>query len=245
MSYITLYNRAKQNERGSDGKKNALPKRKSGSHTAKSGQTKFLFELALLFCKYIIAHKKIKVKEKTTMEKFYLGMDIGTNSVGMACTDENYNLLRAKGKDCWSVRLFDESKTALERRTYRTSRRRLQRRKYRLALLQELFAPFIDDKNFFIRLNNSQFLPEDKDGALFGDKNNLFNDPSLDDKTFHGQFPTIYHLRKALIDGGDYDLRLYYLALHHIIKYRGHFLFEGSMNDIRNINRLFTALTIR
>ena len=63
------------------------------------------------------------------MEKFYLGMDIGTNSVGMACTDENYKLLRAKGKDCWSVRLFDESKTALERRTYRTSRRRLQRRK--------------------------------------------------------------------------------------------------------------------
>ena len=103
---------------------------------------------------YIIAHKKIKVKEKTTMEKFYLGMDIGTNSVGMACTDENYNLLRAKGKDCWSVRLFDESKTALERRTYRTSRRRLQRRKYRLALLQELFAPFIDDKNFFIRLSH-------------------------------------------------------------------------------------------
>ena len=191
---------------------------------------------------YILPHQKIKVKGKTTMEKFYLGMDIGTNSVGMACTDENYKLLRAKGKDCWSVRLFDESKTALERRTYRTSRRRLQRRKYRLALLQELFAPFIDDKNFFIRLNNSQFLPEDKDGALFGDKNNLFNDPALDDKTFHGQFPTIYHLRKALIYGGDYDLRLYYLALHHIIKYRGHFLFEGSMNDIRNINRLFTAL---
>lgn len=242
MSYITLYNRAKQNKRDGDGKKNALPKRKSGSHTAKSGQTKFLFELALLFCKYILPHQKIKVKEKTTMGKFYLGMDIGTNSVGMACTDENYKLLRAKGKDCWSVRLFDESKTALERRTYRTSRRRLQRRKYRLALLQELFAPFIDDKNFFIRLNNSQFLPEDKDGALFGDKNNLFNDPALDDKTFHGQFPTIYHLRKALIDGGDYDLRLYYLALHHIIKYRGHFLFEGSMNDIRNINRLFTAL---
>ena len=34
------------------------------------------------------------------MEKFYLGMDIGTNSVDMACTDENYNLLRAKGMDC-------------------------------------------------------------------------------------------------------------------------------------------------
>ena len=47
------------------------------------------------------------------MEKFFLGMDIGTNSVGMACTDENYRLIRAKGNDCWAVRLFDESQTAV------------------------------------------------------------------------------------------------------------------------------------
>lgn len=26
------------------------------------------------------------------MQKFYLGMDIGTDSVGMACTDENYKV---------------------------------------------------------------------------------------------------------------------------------------------------------
>ena len=46
------------------------------------------------------------------MGKFYLGMDVGTESVGMACTDEKYNLLRAKGKDLWCVRLFDEAKSA-------------------------------------------------------------------------------------------------------------------------------------
>ena len=178
------------------------------------------------------------------MEKFYLGMDIGTNSVGMACTDENYNLLRAKGVDCWSVRLFDESKTAAERRTFRTARRRLERRKYRISLLQALFAPLIDDKTFFIRLNDSQLLPEDKNAALCGDKNNLFKDSGYTDKEFHMQFPTVYHLRKALLCGGDYDLRHYYLALHHIIKYRGHFLFEGSMSDIRNVSNLFTTLNM-
>ena len=129
------------------------------------------------------------------MEKFYLGIDIGTNSVGMACTDENYNLLRAKGVDCWSVRLFDESKTAAERRTFRTARRRLERRKYRISLLQALFAPFIEDKTFFIRLNDSQLLPEDKNAALCGDKNNLFKDSGYTDKEFHTQFPTVYHLR--------------------------------------------------
>lgn len=178
------------------------------------------------------------------MEKFYLGTDIGTNSVGVACTDENYELLRAKGKDCWTVRLFEEGETAAERRTFRTARRRLERRKQRIGWLQGLFAPYIDDETFFIRLNNSQFLPEDKNELLGGDKNTLFSG-AYDDKKFHKEFPTVYHLREALISGGAYDLRLYYLALHHIIKYRGHFLFEGTFEDMRDFKRLLVDLNDR
>ena len=175
------------------------------------------------------------------MEKFYLGTDIGTNSVGVACTDEEYRLLRAKRQDCWTVRLFDEAKTAAERRGFRTARRRLARRKQRINLLQELFAPYIGDNTFFIRLNNSQLLTEDKDELLFGDKNNLFAG-DYDDKKYHRDFPTIFHLREALTSGGDYDLRLYYLAIHHIIKYRGHFLFEGSIDEMRDFSRLLKDL---
>ncbi len=33
------------------------------------------------------------------MGKYYLGLDMGTNSVEWAVTDENYNLIRKKGKD--------------------------------------------------------------------------------------------------------------------------------------------------
>ena len=41
------------------------------------------------------------------MEKdYYLGLDIGTNSCGFAVTDENYNILKKKGKKLWGVRLF-------------------------------------------------------------------------------------------------------------------------------------------
>lgn len=175
------------------------------------------------------------------MKKFYVGTDIGTNSVGVACTDENYKLLRAKGKDCWTVRLFEEAKTAAERRTFRTARRRLARRRQRIVWLQDLFAPYIEDKTFFIRLNNSQFLSEDKDELLGGNKNNLFAG-EYDDRKYHEEFPTVFHLREALITGGKYDLRLYYLALHHIIKYRGHFLFEGSVEEIRDFSRLLKGL---
>ena len=177
------------------------------------------------------------------MEKFYLGMDLGTESVGMACTDEQYNLLRAKGKDLWAVRLFDKAKDASERRMKRTARRRLQRRRQRIEWLQGIFAPFMDDKTFFIRLNNSGFCAEDKDECLDG-KFSLFHDADYTDVDFYREFPTIFHLRRDLINGTNkmVDLRHYYLALHHIIKYRGHFLFEGeNIGDIRDIKKLFES----
>lgn len=51
---------------------------------------------------------------------------------------------------------------------------------------------------------------------------------------YYKDFPTIYHLRKELIDSQKKaDLRLVYLALAHIIKYRGHFLIEGAL-DTKN-----------
>ena len=177
------------------------------------------------------------------MKKFYLGMDIGTESVGMACTDEQYNLLREKGKDLWCVRLFDEAKDAKERRTKRTARRRLQRRRQRIEWLQDLFAPFMEDELFFVRLNNSGFYEEDKDTRL-GTKYSLFSDFEYSDKELYREYPTIFHLRRDLVNGTNkkVDLRHYYLALHHIVKYRGHFLFEGeSVGDIRDVKKLFES----
>ena len=50
-------------------------------------------------------------------KKYYLGLDIGTNSVGWAVTDENYNLFKYAGKRMWGIRLFEAADTAAERRT--------------------------------------------------------------------------------------------------------------------------------
>ena len=99
----------------------------------------------------------MKNANKTT-DKYYLGFDIGTNSVGWAVTDENYNLCKFKKKSMWGIRLFEDAKTAEERRGQRASRRRLQRRKQRIGLLQEIFAEEINkvDETFFIRLNESR-----------------------------------------------------------------------------------------
>ena len=89
---------------------------------------------------------------------WYLGLDIGTASVGWAATDTEYKIIRKNKKRLWGVRLFEEAKTAEERRGYRSSRRRLARRKWRLNLLEELFTQEIAkiDSNFFLRLKESQ-----------------------------------------------------------------------------------------
>ena len=74
-------------------------------------------------------------------QDYYIGLDIGTNSVGWAVTDEKYNLIKApingkyKNHDMWGIRLFEEGKTAAERRTARANRRRLARRVNRIKML--------------------------------------------------------------------------------------------------------------
>ena len=91
------------------------------------------------------------------MNNYYVGLDIGTDSIGWAVTHESYQLVKFKGNAMWGVRLFDESKTAQERRVYRASRRRTFRRHERIEWLQMLFNAEIAKKDvaFFQRLKES------------------------------------------------------------------------------------------
>lgn len=179
-------------------------------------------------------------------KEYFIGLDIGTDSVGWAVTDTEYNLLKANQKTLWGVRLFEMAETAAARRLFRTNRRRLERRKQRIDWLQQLFDEEIHkvDPAFFLRLQESKFCLEDKDDKLSG-KFALFSDPGFTDKEYHKNYPTIYHLRKALLtESGEYDVRLVYLAIHHILKNRGHFLFDGALtNDAISFKTAFSALS--
>lgn len=165
------------------------------------------------------------------MEKYYLGLDVGTDSIGWAVTDEMYRIPRCKGNAMWGIRLLEGGKTAEERRIYRSARRRTERTKFRLSCLQMLFNEAIAAKDaaFFQRLQESSLYLEDKST---GCKYTVFNDENFTDKDFHRAFPTVYHLRKELIQSaGAHDVRLVYLAIAHIIKHRGHFLFDSDFSS--------------
>lgn len=170
-------------------------------------------------------------------EKLMLGLDIGTNSVGWCLIDENSHIVKKNRKYLWGARLFEEAESCENRRKYRSARRLLARRKLRIDLLQELFCKPMNevDPNFFIRLNQSQLHDEDKGDNKW--QQLLFNDYKLE-KEYYKNYPTIYHLRNALCkEDKKFDLRYVYLAIQHIIKNRGNFLypedyeFKVSNND--------------
>lgn len=173
---------------------------------------------------------------KNIFEDYYLGYDMGTDSVGWAVTTQDYKVKRFKGNAMWGVRLFDESNTAQERRSFRSATRRLSRKVQRIAWLQMLFDREISkvDKTFFIRLKESNLYKEDKSTDT---PYAVFADSDYTDVDFHKNYKTIYHLRKELIESKETnDVRLVYLAIHHIIKHRGHFLFDNLGEDIESIN---------
>ena len=68
------------------------------------------------------------------VDEYYVGFDIGTNSVGYAVTDKNYNLIKHGGEPMWGSHVFEAASTAQERRTFRTARRRNDRKKQRIKI---------------------------------------------------------------------------------------------------------------
>lgn len=175
---------------------------------------------------------------------YSIGLDIGTNSVGWAVITDSYKVPSKKmkvlgntskkyvKKNLLGALLFESGITAEGRRLKRTARRRYTRRRNRILYLQEIFSTEMAkvDESFFQRLDDSFLVPDDKRDSKYPIFGNL-----VKEKTYHDEFPTIYHLRKYLADSSKKaDLRLVYLALAHMIKYRGHFLIEGDFNSRNN-----------
>ncbi len=145
---------------------------------------------------------------------YSIGLDIGTNSVGWAVITDDYKVPSKKMKVLGN-----------------TDKHFIKKNLIGALLFDE------GTSSFFHRLDDSFLVPEDKRGSKYPIFATL-----AEEKEYHKKFPTIYHLRKHLADSKEKtDLRLIYLALAHMIKYRGHFLYEESF-DIKNndIQKIFS-----
>ncbi|GLB47435.1 hypothetical protein WR164_14140 [Philodulcilactobacillus myokoensis] len=196
------------------------------------------------------------------IKNYHIGLDIGTSSIGFAVIDDHNKIIHKKGKNIIGARLFNEGKTAAERRSFRTTRRRYKRRQWRINLLNQLFINnsnlIKEDPNFFKRLTQSNISNKDPRKKYFGSL--LFPENEKGDSDFYrngDHHLTIYHLRhKLATENKKADIKEIYLAIHHIVKYRGNFLdntpvssFEASELHLDElfplINNLYDNLQIK
>lgn len=174
---------------------------------------------------------------------YYISLDIGDASGGWCVLDEAGNLIKCKRKNMWGVRLFTSALSAEKCRINRSTRRRLGRRRTRIIKLREIMGDMVNsvDSNFFARLDEAFLQYEDKSVKA---TNILFNDSEFTDADYYEKNKTIYHWRKELIDSKEkMDPRIIYLAIHHILKYRGNFLYQGQkLETIENVQMVFEEL---
>lgn len=197
--------------------------------------------------------KKYNLNRDSYVKKYSIGLDIGTNSVGWSVVYDDYKVpvrkMKVLGntdretikKNLLGVLLFDEGNTAEKRRMYRSAKRSSRRKRNRIRYLQEIFSNGMKDvdENFFYRLDETFRHQEDKEYSSYG----LFSTEN-EEKEYFKKFPTIYHLRQHLTKYKEKaDLRLVYLAIAHMIKYRGNFLYEEfNAENIGDIDGVFKAV---
>lgn len=159
---------------------------------------------------------------------YILSLDIGTASIGYACMDLDFNVLKYHDKDAIGVLTFEGADTAAERRSFRTSRRRKNRRIKRLGLLQDVLAPLVKNPNFYQLLNLHKWKNSNEDfkhRSLSVVLKSLGKNPKT--------YPTIYHLQLEIQNHPEkkFEPELIFLSLYHLVKYRGHFLFNNLSFD--------------
>ena len=191
------------------------------------------------------------------MEKinYKIGLDIGTNSVGWACVDDDNDIVKKGGKLLWGSRLFEEASGKKDRRVFRGVRRRLLRRHNRINELNRIVKPEMDkvDCEFFNKIAVSFKEKNDREDTpwsvqFFNSKAEYKSLMMLKDDEGQAFSKSIYHIRKQCMGEERVDFRLVYLCLHHIIKYRGNFLFDDNqakagssaqlLEELENLNNL-------
>lgn len=158
--------------------------------------------------------------------EYSIGLDIGVSSVGWAVLTDDFRIPKYNDRYAMGVREFESAETAEERRLHRGARRRYNRRIKRIQLLQQtLDALFANDIGFFMQTDENE--------KHFWRNSNHFDNRTLSETLKNlgknpRKYPTIYHLRYALLtEKRQFHPRLIYLALHHLVKFRGHFLNEN------------------
>lgn len=167
------------------------------------------------------------------MSNYEIGLAVGRDAVGYAVVEKSGRLARFKGKSMWGI-----SHTGIAEQMLLYQSPILDDS---IETIRELFSDRLAvlDSDFLFRVRSGAAAEDGFDGipSLMGQ--------AFDKKTYLKSCPTVYHLRKQLLTSQKRaDLRLVYLALHHILKHGGCpddglALYHKHKTDLRLLKRLY------
>lgn len=173
-----------------------------------------------------------------TEGNYIMGITVGTSSTGYAVINDDNEILKpVHNKYGIGARIFRTRDKAEDRRNFRSARRMLNHKKSRLKYFDDIMRPEITkiDPQFFNRLKNSYVAKGDKTREKY---ESILFPTKEEERAYYQQYPTVYHLQQALLtEHRQFDIREIYIALHALLKNRGHFLLETPVKN-------FTAETV-
>lgn len=169
---------------------------------------------------------------------YTIGLDIGTASIGFVAVDSKQQILQYNNRYAFGTHEFSTAETAETTRLKRGTRRRYNRRKKRIQLTQQLFADAMKEHDFFTEKASKHFWRNTNDF-----ENRTLSEVLTKLRIKQNTYPTIYHLRQSLIESKKkVDLHLVYLAIHNLVKYRGHFLQTGEWTSASSTQPISSQL---
>ena len=158
--------------------------------------------VTLLYIKYHI-EEVLSIGRGGKIMNYFVGLDIGTESVGWAVTDEGYAILKKNGHALWGVRQFRKRKRRKNAGYIALQGGDCSAGSRRLAMLRDIFAPEIAqvDLRSFSAWKRASFWSQTNapSAPLLWDAIHCFQISATATATITASFPSIYHLRKALI----------------------------------------------
>lgn len=173
-------------------------------------------------------------------KEYILSLNVSTNKVGWTCILPDNRILKYNNKLAFGVHEFREAQTAEERRNSRTNRRLKARRKKRLQLTQEVFEPILQVQYpDFLKLDSTYRWQNNS--SFYHNLHSVLTDLGVNIT----EYPTMYHVRHDLMTTTEKrDLRLIFIAVYNLIKYRGHFHYKGQwgQNNAAELNNYWAEL---
>lgn len=179
-------------------------------------------------------------KVKQLNQDYVLGLDLGNTNVGMTAIDEKFNIIKYHNQKEQQVKIFDEAKTAEKRRTFRSSRRNLNHKQARLNEFNSYIKPYLDklgvDTKSLFNAYKYSFVSA-SDLAL------KLHRPKIKRYLANGDYKNFWFAINDLIndnfEGTDAErAQLIYECLYVLIKHRGNFLLNNTVESFAKGNSL-------